>query len=102
MQLHLLHNVASLLSKGVQLEARHGSLRFGLLMAWLAALSQGLYVAGAAALAAYIPEYGLLYARTCAIGFSGVLFALKVVLTWRAPGWSTILGVSLPTKYLAW
>ena len=34
----------------------------------------------------------------CAVGFSGVLFGLKVVLSHDSPGWSTVYGVRLPTK----
>lgn len=57
---------------------------------------------GAALLARYIPEYDYLYYDTCAVGFSAVLFGLKVVLQHDAPGESEIAGIRLPTKHLAW
>lgn len=57
LQVHLYYNLASLLYKGTLLEARLGSLRFAALVAELLLLSQGLYVVGAALLAAHIPEY---------------------------------------------
>eukprot|EP00887_Chlorella_sp_A99_P008208 scaffold12.g8208.t1 len=40
--------------------------------------------------------------RSCAVGFSGVLFGLKVVLNWDLPGWSEVYGVALPTKHICW
>ncbi len=36
--------------------------------------------------------------RDCAVGFSAVLFALKVVLNAQSPTFSTIYGVSVPSK----
>ena len=36
--------------------------------------------------------------RECAIGFSAVLFALKVILNARSPMGSSVFGVSVPTK----
>lgn len=39
---------------------------------------------------------------SCAVGFSAVLFGLKAVLFTGSPGWSQIMGVSVPTKYAAW
>lgn len=38
----------------------------------------------------------------CAVGFSGVIFALKVVLNWHSPTSSTIAGFTIPTRYAAW
>ena len=38
----------------------------------------------------------------CAVGFSGVLFALKVVLSWHSSTSSTIAGFAIPTRYAAW
>jgi rhomboid domain-containing protein 1 len=40
--------------------------------------------------------------NTCAVGFSGVLFGLKVILTHNSPGWGSVAGFSVPVKYLAW
>ena len=36
--------------------------------------------------------------RDCAVGFSAVLFALKVVLNARSPTYSAVYGVYVPTK----
>lgn len=42
-----------------------------------------------------------LYYNTRMAGFSAVLFALKAVLTHRSPGWSSVYGISVPTKVRA-
>lgn len=39
---------------------------------------------------------------SCAVGFSAVLFALKYVLNHGSPSQSSIMGITLPTKYAAW
>ncbi|GAB0193518.1 rhomboid-related protein 4 [Grus japonensis] len=44
-----------------------------------------------------------LYERNCAVGFSGVLFALKVLNNHYNPGRvSNILGFQIPSKYACW
>ncbi|GAB4816364.1 hypothetical protein N2152v2_003410 [Parachlorella kessleri] len=101
-ELHLFYNMSSLLWKGGQLEPRLGSLPFLRLCAELALVSNTLYVALAAALAAHWPLLGRAVMNQCAVGFSGVLFGLKVVLNHNSPGWSEIYGVRLPTKYVCW
>jgi rhomboid domain-containing protein 1 len=93
--LHLLYNVSSFLYKGSQLEPALRTLPFAALLTELALVSQALYVALAATGLAVGPRM-----NSCAVGFSGVLFGLKVVLTHNAPGWSSVLGVALPTKVL--
>ncbi|KAG2444191.1 hypothetical protein HYH02_009129 [Chlamydomonas schloesseri] len=99
---HLFYNMGSLLWKGVQLEGRYGHWGFAALVAELLLLSHGATVLLAAALAELFPGYRYLYWDTCAVGFSAVLFALKVVLNYNQPGNSSILGLELPTKYLCW
>ncbi|GBF96816.1 hypothetical protein Rsub_09672 [Raphidocelis subcapitata] len=101
-EFHLLYNLSSLLWKGARLEARLGPATFAALTAELLALSQGLLVVGAWAVAEAVPEYRHLYTSTCAVGFSGVLFAYKVVLNHDDATTSTVLGIPLPTKYMAW
>lgn len=68
-------------------------------MAELLTLSHLATVGLAAGAARLAPDLaGAQYASSCAIGFSAVLFALKVVLSYRTPGWSSVCGISLPTK----
>ena len=43
------------------------------------------------------------YVRTCAVGFSGVIFALKVVTTHLAPaGASYVMGIPIPSRLAVW
>ena len=76
-----------------------GSFTFLALVGELLALSH-LATVGLAALAAkLLPDLAAgQYYSGCAIGFSAVLFALKVVLSYRTPGWSHVAGFELPTK----
>ncbi|KXZ53472.1 hypothetical protein GPECTOR_7g922 [Gonium pectorale] len=101
-QSHVVYNMISLVWKGVQLERRYGHLLFGALVAELLAAAHLITVALAALLAANIPGYRYLYRDQCAVGFSAVLFGLKVVLNHDSPGFSQVMGVTLPTKYLCW
>ena len=67
------------LLQGVVLEPAIGSARFAALVAELLLVSQMLLTLAAAALAAAVPAlFASSYRSTCAVGFSGVLFALKV------------------------
>lgn len=94
-ELHLYYNMASFLWKGSQLEPRLGAIPFAMLVGELALVANGIYVA--LAVSALPNNY-----TSCVVGFSSVLFALKVILTHNAPGWSRIWGISIPTKYSAW
>ncbi|GAX82456.1 hypothetical protein CEUSTIGMA_g9883.t1 [Chlamydomonas eustigma] len=99
---HLYYNMASLLWKGVQLEGQLGSTVFAALVVELLAVSHSLLVAASYCLAAYFPEYRRLPVDLNVVGFSAVLFGLKVVLNHSSDGWSTLMGVSIPIKYLCW
>ena len=85
--------------QGCQLEPDLGSLSFLALVGELLALSHVVTVGLAAAAARVLPDLaGDQYHNSCAIGFSAVLFAMKVVLSYRTPGWSHVAGFELPTK----
>lgn len=94
------------------LEPSMGSLPFAALIAELMLTSSLFYILTAAAVASRARPQGLLGVlglvsggrlwQSCAVGFSGVLFGLKVVLNSGSPGWSQIAGVRVPTKYAAW
>jgi hypothetical protein len=75
-----------------------GSPKFAALLAELLLLSHGLVVAVSAVASSYIPDYKYLWFSSCAVGFSAVIFALKVVLFHDSPGRSSVFGFSLPTK----
>ena len=48
----------------------------------------------------FAPSFASQYYSTCAVGFSAVLFAMKVLLNSNSPGWSSVAGISLPTKVM--
>lgn len=90
----------SLMWKGAQLETTLGSGKFAAMIAVLLGLSHGLAVASSL-LAASLTHSPTSYS-SCAVGFSGVLFALKVVFNYNSPTYSTIYGVLVPSRYAAW
>jgi len=101
--IHLYYNMVSLAWKGLNLERRLGSVRFLLTLVALTLMSSVAYV-GLAVLAADLSD-DYSYMQQCAIGFSGVLFALKVV---NSCNYSQIgeresfFGFLLPVKYAVW
>jgi len=103
---HLYYNMGSLLVKGAQLEPLYGSFGFAVLLGELMLTSNALYMVMSAMLPTNMLLVQLIVGRnlmnTCAVGFSGVLFGLKVILTHDSPGWGTVAGFSVPVKYLAW
>jgi len=94
---HLWGNAASFLHKGAQLEARWGGARLAGALAALTLLTQALYVPVALALGRR---------DECAVGFSGVIFALKVILQWQpdAPrdAAEVVAGLRVPLRAAAW
>ena len=97
--MHLYYNMSSLLWKGVQIELSAGSQIFAVMLSILLVLSHGLYVIVGNLVGDNLPFGG---AAGCAVGFSAVLFALKVVLNEGSGTHSSIWGISVPTKYAAW
>lgn len=98
--MHVYYNMSSLLWKGLQLERLYGSVGFGLLVGEMLVLSHAITVLLALVLAE-VPSYAYMY-DTCAIGFSAVLFGLKVILNHNSPDYSTVYGFTIPTKYVCW
>eukprot|EP00891_Asterochloris_glomerata_P009395 jgi/Astpho2/9395/Aster-01660 len=92
---HLYYNMSSFLWKGAQLEPQMGSGGYLVMMTQLLALSQGWMVA-LAYFSKYWPLLQNMYFSQCTVGFSGV------VLNHNSPGWSSVGGVPLPTKYVTW
>ncbi|ETL94704.1 hypothetical protein L917_07442 [Phytophthora nicotianae] len=97
---HLYHNMISFLWKGYNLEYKMGSVRFLLTVGCLLVLCHVLVVIVAVVLATGFQMPGPLY--QCSVGFSGVLFALKVLLNHNSPTFSSVYGFRVPTKYAAW
>ncbi|TMW56405.1 hypothetical protein Poli38472_006415 [Pythium oligandrum] len=96
---HLYHNMISFLWKGYHLEPRLGMIRFALVLCYLLLLCHVLVVVIAVGLDSVGMHEPL---HQCSIGFSGVLFALKVLLNHGSPAFSNVYGFQVPTKYAAW
>lgn len=100
--MHLYYNMTSFTIKGRYLENKYGPINFALLLVSLIVMSSACYVATAYCLYIYF-EHEYAHLIECAVGFSGVLFALKVIITREKPGEShSLLGFSLPAWAAAW
>ncbi|CAM9282021.1 unnamed protein product [Scytosiphon promiscuus] len=98
--MHLYYNMASFLLKGVSLELTMGTQAFAGLLAFTLLASQTLMMLAAWVL---LEGFGKPSAmNACTVGFSGVLFALKYVLSRRSPGATTVMGFRVHTRYAAW
>ena len=83
--LHLYYNMVSLAWKGVKLETQHGfgSIKFAGLILLFQAMTGAIYTFLAYLAAEALDDVS--YVRQCAVGFSAVLFALKVVANHEDP-----------------
>lgn len=98
---HLYFNMVSLLWKGMKLERRLGSVSFGYIITLFSVLIGIVYMILEFALAEVLDN--AVYIKSCAVGFSGVLFALKVLNNHYHPGGtSNIMGIPLSNKYACW
>eukprot|EP01083_Nonionella_stella_P174360 604173_1 len=97
---HLYYNMASLLWKGMNLERQIGSSRLLIIIIISTVLSSILYVIISASLVNML-EFDSSF-HSCAVGFSAVLFALKVVLNYDSNANTMYWGLRIPTKYLCW
>ncbi|TKY54349.1 Rhomboid protein 14 [Spatholobus suberectus] len=98
---HLVYNMLSLLWKGFQLETSMGSVDFASMVASLLVLSQGVTLMLSKSLLLFF-DYERAYYNEYAVGFSGVLFAMKVVLNSQADNYTYVHGVIVPARYAAW
>lgn len=98
---HLVYNMMSLLWKGIQLESSMGSIEFAAMIAELVAMSQGITLLLAKSLLVFF-DYEKAYYYEHAVGFSGVLFAMKVVLNSRSSDYTSVHGLMVPSHYAAW
>ncbi|KAK6297121.1 hypothetical protein J4Q44_G00332630 [Coregonus suidteri] len=98
---HLYYNMASFLWKGVKLEPRLGSSFYACLLAVFSLLTGVIYLLLEMGLSEITqdPSYNI----QCAVGFSGVLFALKVLSNHYHPGGvSYVMGVPVANRYASW
>ncbi|XP_076453632.1 rhomboid-related protein 4-like [Babylonia areolata] len=100
--MHLYFNMGSLLLKGRSLERRFGSPYYFFMVAVFTGLTGVAYVAINVILEERLHDH--FYATQCAVGFSGVLFALKVVTTHYTPvGLHYLLGfIPVPSRMIYW
>ncbi|XP_053169203.1 rhomboid-related protein 4 isoform X2 [Hemicordylus capensis] len=98
---HLYFNMVSLLWKGLKLERRLGSVWFGYIIMLFSLLVGVVYMILELALAELLDDPR--YKYSCAVGFSGVLFALKVLNNHYHPGGtSNIMGINVSNRYACW
>ena len=99
---HLYYNMASFMWKAISLEKRFGSGYFLYMVGVFSAATGALYLAINYLLAELTNQWS--YINSCAVGFSGVIFALKVVTTHLQPtGITMIMGVfPVPMKLACW
>ncbi|XP_027136053.1 rhomboid-related protein 4-like isoform X2 [Larimichthys crocea] len=109
---HLYYNMASFLWKGTRLERRLGGAWFLYLLSVLSLLTGLVYLLLQAWLTKLIQEPNPLWdlidasahSSECAVGFSGVLFALKVINNHYNPGGVTyLLGtIRVSNRFASW
>ncbi|XP_077578241.1 rhomboid-related protein 4 [Stigmatopora nigra] len=99
--MHLYFNMASFLMKGIRLERRLGSTWFAYALAVFSLLTGAIYLALEAGLTHLTEDQS--YSAACAVGFSGVIFALKVLNNHYHPGGVTyVMGFPVSNRYASW
>lgn len=98
---HLVYNMMSLLWKGIQLENAMGSVEFASMVAALLGMSQGITFLLAKSLLLFF-DYERAYYNEYVVGFSGVLFAMKVVLNSQSDYYTIVHGLIVPARLAAW
>lgn len=102
---HLYYNMASFLWKGKSLEPAMGTPKFLVLNAALVGLTSSLLVAMTALWALLNPLNAFHILHQGAIGYSAVIFALKVITTHRMPRGSSVslMGfITVPVRLAVW
>ncbi|XP_059318407.1 rhomboid-like protein 14, mitochondrial isoform X2 [Lycium ferocissimum] len=90
-----------LILKGIQLETSMGTVEFASTVAALVAMSQSITLLLAKSLLLFF-DYERPYYQEYAVGFSGVLFAMKVILNAQSDDYTYVHGLLVPTRYAAW
>ncbi|XP_072111189.1 rhomboid-related protein 4 [Mobula birostris] len=98
---HLYFNMASMLYKGIHLEQRLSRIWFAYLLSVFSVMTGIVYLILEVALAELMDDPN--YKMQCAVGFSGVLFALKVLNGYYNPGGvSYVMGIPVQQQYACW
>ncbi|ROL45173.1 Rhomboid-related protein 4, partial [Anabarilius grahami] len=99
--MHLYFNMASLLWKGIKLEKKLGGAWFAYLLSVFSLLTGLVYLLLETGLTKMTEDSS--YSLQCAVGFSGVLFGLKVVNNHYHPGGATyVMGLPIANRYACW
>lgn len=99
--MHLYYNMVSFLWKGMSLENRFTSQWFAFLLIVFAFLINVVYIILAFVVSNLLGDMS--YLDQCAVGFSGVVFALKVLTTHYMPyGMSSVAGILIPRRWAVW
>lgn len=99
--MHLYYNMISFILKGSYLEPIYGTTNFVFLLIILATGCSTMYVSLGYMLMQLTADYA--YFTTCAVGFSAILFALKViVLSEEHDRLYNIMGFQVPNKLAVW
>ncbi|XP_066581370.1 rhomboid-related protein 4-like [Prorops nasuta] len=99
--MHLYYNMISFILKGSYLEPMYGTTNFVILLALLSAGCSAAYVSLGYVLTQITGDYG--YYTACAIGFSAVLFGLKVIVTCEEQDrLHNVGGFRVPSKIAVW
>ncbi|KAM9853392.1 rhomboid-related protein 4 [Aulostomus maculatus] len=98
---HLYFNMVSFVMKGIKLERRLGGAWFIYLLSVFSVVTGLVYLVLEAVLTELTQDQG--HSMTCAVGFSGVLFALKVLNNHYHPGGVThVMGVPVSNRFASW
>ena len=98
---HLYYNMASFIWKSRTLEKHYGTPYYAYLTSVFTLLTSLMYIVINYMIAEIFDVWS--YVRTCAVGFSGVIFALKVVTTHlEPPGMTYIFGIPVPKRLAVW
>ncbi|XP_069474293.1 rhomboid-related protein 4 isoform X2 [Ambystoma mexicanum] len=99
--LHLYFNMVSMLWKGIKLERELGSAQFACIIAVFSQLVGIMYLLLEMVLTEINDDHS--YSMQCAVGFSGVLFALKVLNNHYHPGGTSyVMGIAVSNRYTCW
>lgn len=99
---HLYYNMASFIWKAITLEKHFGTPYFLYMISVFSVGTGALYIGINYMLAELLDQWS--YIQSCAVGFSAVVFALKVVTTHMQPaGMTRVMGVlPVPMRLACW
>ena len=101
-EFHLYYNMASFMWKAISLERHFGTPYFLYMLSVFSIGTGSVYIGINYMLAEVLDQWS--YIQSCAVGFSGVIFALKVVTTHMQPrGFSMVMGfIPVPMRLACW